>query len=47
VYVVQRGDNLSGIALRHGISLKDLRQANRLSRDRLLQPGERLIIPEK
>ncbi|MEW5912992.1 MAG: transglycosylase SLT domain-containing protein [Thermodesulfobacteriota bacterium] len=47
VYVVRRGDSLSDIAHRHGVSLKDLRQANRLRGDRLLQPGERLIIPEK
>ncbi|MCB2225503.1 MAG: transglycosylase SLT domain-containing protein [Desulfarculaceae bacterium] len=45
-YVVKRGDNLSSIARRHGVSLGQLRQANDLD-DSTIQPGQRLKIPEK
>lgn len=45
-YVVKRGDNLSSIARRHGVSLSDLREVNDLD-DNLIQPGQRLKIPEK
>lgn len=47
LYVVKRGDNLSGIAHKHGVSLRELREANRLGGDRFIHPGQRLIIPEK
>jgi soluble lytic murein transglycosylase-like protein len=45
-YVVKRGDNLSAIARRHGVSLGELKEANDLD-DTLIQPGQRLKIPEK
>jgi peptidoglycan lytic transglycosylase D len=47
VYVIRQGDNLSGIARKHGVSLKDLKKANRLPEDKLIHPGQRLVIPEK
>ena len=43
-YTVKRGDNLSRIASRHGISLSALRRANRISGD-LIRPGQVLTIP--
>ncbi len=47
VYVIRQGDHLSGIAKKHGVSLKELKEANRLSEDKLIHPGQRLVIPEK
>lgn len=43
-YTVKKGDNLSRIASRHGISLASLRRANRISGD-LIRPGQVLTIP--
>jgi membrane-bound lytic murein transglycosylase D len=43
VYVVRRGDTLSGIARRYGTTVKDLRRRNALRRS-LIRPGERLTI---
>jgi membrane-bound lytic murein transglycosylase D len=43
VHVVRRGDTLSGIALRYGTTVKDLRRRNALHRS-LIRPGERLTI---
>ena len=43
VYVVRRGDTLSGIARRYGTTVKDLRRRNALQRS-LIRPGERLTI---
>ena len=45
-YVVKRGDSLSSIARRHGVSLDELREANDLDHS-VIQPGQRLKIPEK
>ncbi|MCF8035143.1 MAG: transglycosylase SLT domain-containing protein [Desulfarculaceae bacterium] len=45
-YVVKRGDSLTSIARRHGVSLGDLREANDLD-GTIIQPGQRLKIPEK
>ncbi|MEM9666539.1 MAG: LysM peptidoglycan-binding domain-containing protein [Bacteroidota bacterium] len=42
-YTVRRGDNLTTIAQRHGVSVRDLRAWNGLATDRL-QPGQRLAI---
>ncbi len=43
-YTVKRGDTLSGIAQRHAVSVRALRQANNLGGDRLLA-GRTLRIP--
>jgi len=43
-YVVQKGDNLTKIAKRHGISLSALRAANPLKSDKILV-GQKLTIP--
>jgi len=44
-YVVQWGDTLSGIALRHGVSIWALMQANGLSNARWIYVGQKLTIP--
>lgn len=44
-HVVSRGETLSQIAARHGVSLSSLRSANRLQGD-LVRVGERLRIPD-
>ena len=44
IHVVQRGEYLSLIAKRYGITLQALMTANRLNRT-TIYPGERLIIP--
>ncbi|MEO8397018.1 MAG: LysM domain-containing protein [Chloroflexota bacterium] len=44
-YVVQRGDWLTRIAQRYGISLWSLLQANPLMNPNLIYPGQVLIIP--
>jgi membrane-bound lytic murein transglycosylase D len=43
-YKVRRGDTLSSIARRHGVSIDTLRQANNL-RSSVIHPGETLLIP--
>jgi membrane-bound lytic murein transglycosylase D len=43
-YRVRRGDTLSAIALRHGVTLRQLLQWNRLDVRALLQPGQRLRL---
>jgi LysM repeat protein len=44
-HVVQRGDTLSAIALRHGVTVWALVQANGLSNANLIYAGQRLAIP--
>ncbi len=44
-YVVKGGDNLFRIALNHGVSLTALLQANGLTADSLIRPGQILTIP--
>jgi hypothetical protein len=44
-YVVKARDTLSGIAQRHGISVRQLAARNRLDRELPLHVGQRLIIP--
>ncbi len=43
-YTVERGDTLAAISRRAGIPVADIKEANRLSSDRL-QPGTRLWLP--
>lgn len=43
-YIIARGDTLSGIASRHGVSLRRLRTANELNGD-LLKVGQVITIP--
>jgi membrane-bound lytic murein transglycosylase D len=45
-HVVRRGETLSGIATRYGVSLNALRTANGLTTSSVLKAGERLTIPE-
>lgn len=45
-YVVQRGDNLTKIARKFGVTAAQIRSANALHNDRIL-PKQRLIIPAK
>jgi len=45
-HVIQRGDTLSRIAQRYGVSMTTLRVSNRLSDDRLLV-GKVLKIPSR
>lgn len=44
-YTVRAGDTLSGIAVRHGVSVASLRNANRLRSDSI-RSGQRLTIPK-
>lgn len=44
-YVVRWGDTLSGIALRAGVSLWALLQANGLTSSQLIYVGQKLVIP--
>ncbi|NJL64008.1 MAG: peptidoglycan DD-metalloendopeptidase family protein [Methylacidiphilales bacterium] len=45
-YEVQAGDTLARIALRHGVSIADIIQANRLINPNQLKISQRLNIPE-
>lgn len=45
IYVVQKGDNLLGIARRYGVTLQALQEANGILDPRRLQIGQELIIP--
>jgi len=44
MYVVQAGDSLSKIAVKHGVRVNDIREANKLSGD-LIRVGQKLVIP--
>ncbi|NOX60892.1 MAG: LysM peptidoglycan-binding domain-containing protein [Chloroflexi bacterium] len=46
-YVVKRGDTLKKIARRNGVTVKQLRQFNRIRNPRLIRPGQVLLIPNK
>jgi len=45
VYVVQRGDNLYRIALRHGTTVQAIMNANGLRNANVIYVGQRLVIP--
>ena len=44
-YTVQAGDYLSGIAVKLGVSLRDLLNANSLTASSLIYPGMKLTVP--
>lgn len=44
-YLVKKGDTLSGIALRHKVSLKRLLAINNLKKSSIIYPGKKLRIP--
>ncbi|MDR0418545.1 MAG: LysM peptidoglycan-binding domain-containing protein [Puniceicoccales bacterium] len=44
-YIVQKGDCLSLIAHKYGVSIREIRMANNLKNDRIIA-GKKLIIPE-
>jgi LysM repeat protein len=44
IYVVKKGDNLTGIAMHHNVSTHELKAANKLKSDNLT-PGQKLRIP--
>lgn len=43
-YIVQRGDTLYGIALKHGISQKELAEWNNISDPHSIRPGQRINL---
>jgi len=45
-YVVQKGDTLSGIAVRFGVSVQALAAANGITNPALIRPGQVLVIPQ-
>jgi LysM repeat protein len=45
--VVQSGENLTTIAVRYGVRVTQLMQANGLTSTSVLHPGDKLIIPAK
>ena len=45
VYVVQGGDSLWKIAESYGITVDDLAEANGISKDDVIRPGQELVIP--
>lgn len=47
VYIVQRGDTLSGIAFRFGVSMYELGRANGVFNPNLIFVGQCLIIPAR
>lgn len=44
-YTVQRGDTLSGVARKYGVTVRDLVEANDIINPNLIFPGQKLIIP--
>ena len=45
VHVVQKGETLTSIAARYGVTPQQIRQANNLQDPRLLMVGQQLVIP--
>jgi lysozyme len=45
IHVVQRGEYLSGIAIRYGITMQALAAANGISQPDRIYPGQKLVIP--
>ncbi len=46
-YTVRRGDTLSGIARKHGVSVREITIANGISRKKPIITGQKLVIPPK
>jgi N-acetylmuramoyl-L-alanine amidase len=46
-YVVQKGDSLSVIARRYGISVQDVMRLNNISDPNVIRVGQRLLLPGK
>ena len=46
-YVVRRGDTLSEIALRYGLSIRELMRINKIKRGSFLRVGQRLSLRQK
>lgn len=44
-YVIRKGDTLSGIARQHQVSLSALLQANGMTLDQVIHPGQSIVIP--
>jgi len=44
-YTVQRGDTLSSIAQKHGVSMRDIQNANKIADPTKIQVGQTLFIP--
>jgi LysM repeat protein len=44
-YIVQRGDNLSRIAAKYGVTVDAIVKANNLKNASLIYAGQKLIIP--
>jgi LysM repeat protein len=44
-YVVQRGDTLNSIAVRHGVTVAQMQKANNISDPDKIYPGQVLVIP--
>ncbi len=46
-YTVKKGDTLSGIASRHGVSARAIAARNGFNVKKSIRPGQKLIIPDK
>jgi LysM repeat protein len=44
-YTVQKGDTLCGIARRFRISLQELMEENHLDKNKIIYPGQKIILP--
>jgi LysM repeat protein len=44
-YTVQRGDTMSAVARKYGLTIKDLVEANDIINPNLIFPGQKLVIP--
>lgn len=44
-HVVRSGDSLFGIADRYGVTLSSLLKANKLTKDSVIRPGQKLSVP--
>ena len=47
VYIVQKGDTISLLAQRFGTTVKILQELNNIKNASLIQPGMRLLIPQR